>query len=455
MARQSVSLIFSLCISTLVYTLLPVAPDIQLGLGLLCLIGLLWMTETFHISVTALLVPLLAVVSGIFTVQQAFSQFANPVIFLFLGGFALAAAMREQQLDLMIANKVLGLAGGRLDRAVLLLFATTAFLSMWISNTATTAMMLPLALGMLSHIRYQEQPRTYWFVLIGIAYSANIGGIGTLVGSPPNVIAAAAAGFSFADWASFGIPLVFLMLPLALLVLKYIFRPDLTTTLTQQPQGQSTASMTHQQWLTLGVFILTVALWLFSNPLATAMGIDKGFDSLVALNAVLMLCILRLTSWNAIQGTTDWGVLMLFGGGLTLSAMLKATGTSVFLAQTITEVLTGAPLLLFTLAVTLFVVMLTEVTSNTASSALLVPVFVSIAQAMQLPATILAALIAIAASCAFMLPVATPPNAIVFGSGYLQQKQMMRAGAATHLCIVTLLGTGTWLLLQNSTSIQP
>jgi len=444
MARSVVSLLLSLLLAVLIYTLLPVVQDVRLGLAMLCLIGSFWMTETFHVSVTALLVPLLAVLSGTFDVGEAFAQFANPIIFLFLGGFALAAAMREQKLDQRIAGLVLGMAKGQLGYACTLLFLTTGFLSMWISNTATAAMMLPLALGMLSHIRYEEQPRTYWFVLLGIAYSANIGGIGTLVGSPPNVIAAAAVGFSFADWARFGIPIVLVMLPLALLILRLLFKPQLDTRI-EQPAAPG--AMTLQQWLTLLVFVLTVACWLFSKPLAAMLGIDKGFDSLVALCAVLLLCGMRLTQWTSIQNATDWGVLMLFGGGLTLSAMLKATGTSVFLAQTITGLLQGAPLLLFLLAVTLFVVMLTEVTSNTASSALLVPVFVSIADAMGLPAPVLAALIAIAASCAFMLPVATPPNAIVFGSGYLQQKQMMRAGATMHACMVTLIGTGAWLIL--------
>lgn len=447
MARPLASLLFSLLLSVLIFLWVPADDGVRLGLSLLALIGILWMTETFHVSVTALLVPLLATASGVFSVPEAFAQFANPIIFLFLGGFALAAAMREQKLDQRIADMVLQLAQGRLKHACYLLFITTGFLSMWISNTATTAMMLPLVLGMLSHIRYEEQPRTYWFVLLGIAYSANIGGIGTLVGSPPNVIAAAAVGFSFADWASFGIPIVIIMLPLALVILKLLFRPSLDATV---DLPDAPPPMTLQQWLTLLVFALTVLCWLLSKPLAQMLEIEKGFDALVALCAVLLLCGLKLTRWNSVQSSTDWGVLVLFGGGLTLSAMLKATGTSVYLAEMITALLTGAPLLIFLLAVTLFVVMLTEVTSNTASSALLVPVFVSIAEAMNLPATVLAALISIAASCAFMLPVATPPNAIVFGSGYLQQKQMMRAGAVMHTCMVTLIGSGAWLILQAS-----
>jgi len=444
MARPLATLIFSLLFASLILTLLPAPESIRVGLALLALTGTLWMTETFHVSITALLIPLLTIFSGTFSVSEAFAQFANPIIFLFLGGFALAAAMREQQLDQRIAGLIMGLARGRLDHACLLLFFTTGLLSMWISNTATAAMMLPLALGMLSQLRYETHASTYWFVLLGIAYSANIGGIGTLVGSPPNVIAAAAAGFSFAQWASFGIPIVMLMLPLAILILRRLFRPQLDIRIEQPPRPPA---LNRQQWLTLAVFLFTVLGWLFSRPLAQALQIEKGFDAVVAVTAILLLCGLRLTRWSHVQSTTDWGILMLFGGGLTLSAMLKATGASVYLAELITGALAAAPLLPFLLMVTLFVVLLTEVTSNTASSALLVPVFVSIAEAMQLSPAVLAAMISIAASCAFMLPVATPPNAIVFGSGYLQQKQMMRAGAAMHSCMVLLIGTGGWLVL--------
>jgi sodium-dependent dicarboxylate transporter 2/3/5 len=342
---------------------------------------------------------------------------------------------------------VLRTARGRLSIAALLLFATTAFVSMWISNTATTAMMLPLALGLLACLAYEDHRSTYWYVLLGVAYSANIGGIGTLVGSPPNAIAAAAAGISFAEWLSFGLPIVLLLLPLMVSLLWLVFRPDLNHHLQAAPAASTTAPLTRPQRLTLGVFLLTVLLWLLSRPIARFLGIDADFDSLVAILAIVLIASLRLVEWRDIENSANWGVLLLFGGGLTLSALLKETGTSVFLAEGAAGLLQGAPLPLLLLAIVLFMVMLTEVASNTASSALMVPIFASIAEAMGLSSSVMAVVIAIAASCAFMLPVATPPNAIVFGSGYIPQVQMMRIGMVLNLVLACLISLVTWWII--------
>jgi len=271
----------------------------------------------------------------VFSVKEAMANFANPIIFLFLGGFALAAALHKQALDERIASLVLKAAKGQMLLACVLLFFTAAFVSMWISNTATTAMMLPLALGMLSRLPYESNRNTYWFVLLGVAYSANIGGIGTLVGSPPNAIAAAAVGLGFAEWMKIGIPAVLLMFPVMLGLLWLIFRPDLSFQFELEDKQQP---MSSRQWLTLGVFLLTVVLWLSSKPLSQALDITKGFDAMVALLAIILLCALKLVNWKDIEQSADWGVLLLFGGGLTLSALLKATGTSVFLAESISAV---------------------------------------------------------------------------------------------------------------------
>ncbi len=205
--------------------------------------------------------------------------------------------------------------------------------------------------------------------------------------------------------------------------------------------------MRREQWLTLLIFMVTVLGWLLSRPLSELFGIEKGFDSMVAIGAIIALSAVKVVHWKDIQQSADWGVLLLFGGGLTLSALLKTTGTSLYLAELVTALLEGAPLILFLLAITAFVVMLTEVASNTASSALLVPIFVSIAGAMGLSPTIMAAMIAISASCAFMLPVATPPNAIVFGSGYIPQRQMMRVGIVLNLVMSLLIASVVWLVI--------
>jgi sodium-dependent dicarboxylate transporter 2/3/5 len=439
-----IKLAVALLSASLVYRVFESTPELATGLGILTLVAILWVTEAIHITFTALLIPVLAVISGLFTVPEAFREFANPIIFLFLGGFSLAAAMRKQGLDKRLACNLVRLSRGRMDHAMLLLFTGTAFLSMWISNTATTAMMLPLAMGLLAHHPYEENKKTYWYLLLGVAYSANIGGIGTLVGSPPNAIAAANAGMTFLEWMKIGLPAVLVMFPLMLIILWLVFRPGVQNIVIKQERNPP---LNGQQKATLAVFLLTVTLWLLSKPICDLTGIGGGFDAIVAMLALLLIGILRLATWKDIEHAADWGVLLLFGGGLTLSAIMKTTGASLFLAESVSMLLGDAPLFVFILTVAAFIVFLTEISSNTASSALLIPIFISIAQTMGLPPVLMAALIAVGASCAFMLPVATPPNAIVFGSGYVPQKEMMRVGLLLNLCMIFIIASGAWLFL--------
>ncbi|GLP97430.1 transporter NadC family protein [Paraferrimonas sedimenticola] len=409
---------------------LPFEQGINQGLALLSFAALLWLTEAIHISLTAILIPILAVFMGIFDTTKALSNFANPIIYLFFGGFVIAAALHSQGIDRLIARKVLTLSKGNLATACLVLFGVTAGLSMWISNTATAAMMLPLALGILNQLEGENKGRTYVFVLLGIAYSANIGGIGTLVGSPPNAIAAAQAGISFSEWLEFGLIAVVILLPLMLLALFWAVKPDLQQ---RFELAQEATELTASAKLTLLIFLATVVCWIFSKPIAQALGGIAKFDTIVALSAVVLLGGLKLVEWKKIENTTDWGVLVLFGGGLTLSGALKATGTSVFLAHGVMELFGSFHVALFVLVLIFFVIMLTEFASNTASAALLIPVFAAIAEGLGVSAVMLSVIIGMAASCAFMLPVATPPNAIVYGSGFIKQSQMMRVGLAINL----------------------
>ncbi|NKF50383.1 DASS family sodium-coupled anion symporter [Shewanella sp. WXL01] len=420
----------------LLYNFLPFEPGVNTGLSILVFAAILWLTEAIHISVTAILIPILAVMFDVFDTSKAMGNFANPIIYLFFGGFVLAAALNHQGIDKRIAEKVLLLSKGKLSIACIMLFVVTASLSMWISNTATAAMMLPLALGILQQLDLKTHRNTYLFVLLGIAYSANIGGIGTLVGSPPNAIAAAQAGLTFSEWLEFGLVTVTLMMPVMLIALYMFFKPDLSAVCHIEASDKK---MTFSAKLTLVIFAATVLSWIFSKPLSQALGGVAKFDTIVALSCVVLLAGLRLVEWKKIESTTDWGVLILFGGGLTLSAILKATGTSVFLAHVVTDFFGDAHTALFILAVIFFVVMLTEFASNTASAALLVPVFAAIAEPLGLSPVMLSVVIGIAASCAFMLPVATPPNAIVFGSGFIKQSEMMRAGAVINLITMVIL----------------
>ncbi|WP_025823131.1 SLC13 family permease [Shewanella marina] len=420
----------------LLYFFLPFEQGINTGLALLIFAAILWLTEAIHLSVTAILIPVLAVLFDVFNTQTAMSNFANPIIYLFFGGFVLAAALSQQGVDQLIAHKVIIASKGKLSTACFMLFGVTAFLSMWISNTATAAMMLPLAIGILQQLDSKTHHKTYLFLLLGIAYSANIGGIGTLVGSPPNAIAAAQAGITFGGWLKFGLLSVALLLPSMLIALYFYFKPDLSAKFEINYQQKK---LTTGGKATLLIFIGTVIAWIFSKPISGALGGISQFDTIVALTAVVLLAGSGLVDWKRIEKTTDWGVLILFGGGLTLSAVLKTTGTSVFLAHWVTDVFGSTHMALFVFVVICFVVLLTEFASNTASAALLVPVFAAIAEALGLSPVMLSVLIGIAASCAFMLPVATPPNAIVYGSGFIKQSEMVRAGFVINIISMVVL----------------
>ncbi|MCQ1059069.1 SLC13 family permease [Photobacterium sp. DNB23_23_1] len=440
--RNSIILLADIALFTLLLNTLPFEKNVVVGLSILAFVAVLWLTEALHVSITAILVPILAVGFDIFPTPAALSNFANPIIFLFLGGFALAAALHKQELDKAIADKVLIIAQGRMSVAVFMLFGVSAMLSMWISNTATTAMMLPLVLGVLNKVNAKSERSTYVFVLLGIAYCASIGGIATVVGSPPNAIAAAEVGLSFTEWMAFGLPVSIVLLPITVALLYFVLKPNLNHTfeLDHKPVEWNNSKLA-----TLVIFGITVMLWILSKPINGMLGGIKSFDTLVALSAIVMLGASRVVQWKDIEKSTDWGVLLLFGGGICLSNVLKATGTSVFLAHSLSGFLEQAGLFFTILVIAGFVVFLTEFASNTASAALLVPVFATVAEALGVSPVILSALIAVAASCAFMLPVATPPNAIVFGSGHIKQSDMMKVGIYLNVLCIAVLSSLAYL----------
>lgn len=441
-------MIIFLCDVVLFIVLLAVLPfdsKANMGLALLAFIGILWLTEAIHITFTALLVPILAVGMGLMEVGTALKTFADPTIFLFFGGFALATALHIQKIDRLIANKILMLAKGRLTLASLYLFSITAVLSMWISNTATAAMMLPLVMGILSKMDREKEHNTYVFMLLGVAYSASIGGLGTMVGSPPNAIAAAQLGLNFWDWMKIGMPIMVILMPLMMGVLYLVFRPNLNQTFELEFEKME---WTRSGILALGIFGLTVVCWIFSSYISAALGGIKQFDTIVALGAAVLIGISGVANWHHIQQNTEWGVLYLFGGGLTLSAILKDSGASLVMAQGVADLFGEGHWFVIILAVTVFIIFLTEFTSNTASAALLVPIFASVAEALGMPPALLVIIIGVGASCAFMLPVATPPNAIVYGTGEIRQSEMIKVGMWLNVVCVIAISVFAWFFWQ-------
>ena len=367
MNKNTLILIFDIVLMFFILFFFPI-DDLQIkeGLSILVFISILWLTEALPLPISSLFVPVLAVLFGILDVKEAFKSFAHPIIFLFLGGFALASALRKYELDKLIAYKIVGLSKGDFRVASFLIMLTTAFLSMWVSNTSATAIMLPLAIGLLGYANNNNSNNTinedvYSFLLLGIAYSASIGGIGSIIGSPPNAITASFLNMGFFDWFKVGFPISLILLPIVYVVLFLYFKPQ-----NQNIKLESDFEIRDKKVILVGVvFLLVVLLWMLSGKLSALFGVEKYFDSIVAVIGIILLFSLRLINWNDLNKSVDWGVLLLFGGALSLSYILSTTGASEYAANVVIDALNGIPTFAYIFGLVLFSIMITNIMSNT------------------------------------------------------------------------------------------
>lgn len=440
------------------------------------LMAVWWMTEALHVSATALLPIALFPLLGVLEIDEAASAYGNPLIFLFLGGFLLALAMQRWGFERRIALVALRVVGTSPRVMVGGFMVLTAVFSMWVSNTATVAMMLPIALSVIDAavpggreaVRFGHDAPGGRFarsLLLGIAVSASIGGVGTLIGTPPNLFLASFARdelgveIAFAEWLLVGVPLVAVMLPLAWVVLTVVlFPPDVERSRVEglldglRPDGP----MRQAEWIVFVVFCCTAVAWvlrpwLVELTIGGSQPLDGLSDAGIAVVAGVLLFVApsgrgngeRVLDWETAR-QLPWGILVLFGGGLSLAGAIAATGVDDFLGLQVQGL--DLPPVLLVGVVTLVVVFLTEMTSNTATAAALVPIVAAVAPGLGLHPLALAIPVAVAASFAFMLPVATPPNAIVFGSGMVAMRDMMRLGVRLNLLSVVAISAWVPLL---------
>lgn len=429
-----------------------------------------WLTEAIPVAVTAMVPLALLPLLGQGSMKAVAAPYANPLIFLFLGGFLIALAVERWGLHKRIALNVLSKAGTKPRQLVGAFMVVAAGLSMWISNTASTVMMLPIALSVITIVvAAKSDGEQSGFdgspfakaLLIATAYGASMGGVATLVGTPPNALL---AGFvssnlgitiGFAQWMVLGVPTTLIMLVLGWLILtRIVFRlgseamPGAADAITAK--AKSLTPMSRAEKSTLAVFLATAALWI-TRPLIQDFIPGLSDAGIAMLAGVVLFCIPVnwkerefLLNWDWAK-RLPWGVLLLFGGGLSLASQVSASGLAEWIGQSLT-VFEGLPLVLIIVIVTLVIVFLTELTSNTATTATFLPVIAALATAMDAPPMMLLVPAAVGASMAFMMPVATPPNAIVFGGGHLTIPDMARAGILVNFAAIAVITAVVWVL---------
>ncbi len=436
----------------------------KITLGLLLLMVIWWVTEAVPIPVTAILpgiiLPLFHI-TGVyqgklfqFTGKNILSNYANPIIFLFLAGFLLAAALQKWKLDKRLTLYILtrGSLANNTSSVLLGMMCISAFLSMWISNTATTAMLLPLGAGVLIQSGSKIGESNFGkSLMLGIAWAASIGGVGTIIGTPPNGICVSILSSSgirqinFIEWMKIGIPFVILFIPIAWFILIKVFPPEI-----KNIQGGKKLLIEEQNklgnWskaekLTIVGFAVVVILWV-TNPFWSYIfpgrfseNLNWFDENIIALFGILILFLLPVDwkkqkfvlDWSDAK-FVDWGTLLLFGGGIALSDGMFKTGLANWMANTAVSFLGSPSTLLMMFVLIILLELLTEVTSNTAVVSMMIPIIISIAKGTGNDPVALSIAATLAASMAFMLPVATPPNALVYGTGYIKITDMIKGG---------------------------
>ncbi|WP_085518118.1 SLC13 family permease [Marivirga sericea] len=419
-----------------------------------------WVFEAIPIFATALLPMILLPTTGVFKLSDATAPYASPIIFLFMGGFMLALAMEKHQLHRRIALNLIKLTGTNANGIILGFMLATAVLSMWISNTATAVMMLPIALSVVKLLEAHENSfsgfnRFKTALFLSIAYAANVGGMATIIGTPPNVVLVGVVknilgkDISFASWLIIGVPTVIVMLILIYQILtKVLFRHGITKIekaelFISQELKQLGRWSTEEKAVAI-IFGITAFCWVAKSQINSLLGMELFNDTVTAMTGGLATFLVPLNksgkmlmNWEDMKNL-PWGILILFGGGMALAKAMETAGFVDMIGQTISQY-QNIPLWLLLLILTALALFLTEVMSNVALTTIAIPMVLSIANGLDIEPLLLAIPVAMASSCAFMMPISTPPNAIVFSSGYINIKQMVRAGILLNIVAIIVL----------------
>ncbi|XOV92691.1 MAG: SLC13 family permease [Bacteroidota bacterium] len=438
-------------------------------------IAIWWITEAAPISITALLPIALFPLTGAVGLNETTSSYGHQYIFLYLGGFMLAIAIEKWNLHRRISLNIIRIIGSNIKTIILGFMASTAFMSMWISNTATSVMMLPIGLAIVKEFEAdapENKNDTKKFgkaLMLAIAYSASIGGFATLIGTPPNLVLVGVLDqlynvkISFFQWFIFCFPLSVILL---FICWKYLVNRAYKFQMKELPGGKDQirkmvkelGKLSYEEKVVTIVFAITAAAWIFRSLLVDIIpGLD---DTIIAIVSGISLFLIpasdrkkRIIHWEECK-EIPWGIIILFGGGLALAKGFSDTGLAEWIAIHLTS-MKGLSLILLILVLVASVNFLTEITSNLATTAMLLPVLAPMAIALDLHPYMMMVSVTISASCAFMLPVATPPNAVVFGSGYLSIKDMVRSGITMNIISIIIITMCTYFFLPMLWNIEP
>lgn len=434
---------------------------------ILTVVAILWFSEGISLVATSLLIPILIVLTDIRTPDAALAPFFDPAVALILGGFLIGRALDKYELDKRLALLILSRGAGSGSSLILSVMCITAFLSMWISNTASAAIMIPIALAVISRIRSIETRDKYGKALVlGVAYSATLGGVASLVGSPPNPLAATYINsflgiqFSFMSWLPFGLPVVLIMLPL---IWRWImFRFKLPKSIEEMNELREISikeylklgPMPIEQKLVVAVFISTIVLW-FTETLPDFIANAIGWSghgissSIVALMGGLSLMVLRLLDEKDVSSGINWSSLMILGGGIALGGAMIDTGLSSFIAHQMIGLGT-LPSFLVIIIIGTIAVLVTMVASNTGAAVILIPIAIPLATGLGIDPLLIVMVIAIAVSMDFALPTGTPPSTIAYSTGKVDMREMITTGLIVDLIailVVTIIAVWLWSLL--------
>ena len=414
-----------------------------------------WLFEVIPIYVTALFPFIFAIPLKVLTSDQLTAAYGHKYIYLFFGGFVLSLALEKWDVHRQIAERIIRIVGTSKSRIILGFLIATAFLSMWISNTATALMMLPMALAVISNIKRTKKSRFPKFLLLTIAYGSSVGGMATIVGSPPNILMAGMLNESygiqieFIDWLKIGMPVSLVILGVVFLLFYLMMGKERNEALEELEHEHK--PWTRNQKRVIALFSLIVLLWGLREPLVSWLGIHYSDEGVAVMGAILMFILPSTDKGETLLEWKDtkklpWGILLLFGGGMAMATMLETNGVVEQLSAVFEGYASSPLIVLLTILVTLSIFG-TEVMSNMALVSVFVPVVAAFAAQTDYSIIQLCMPITLAASCAFMLPVGTPPNAIVFSSGELKINEMARVGFVLNvLAVIIVVAFGAMFL---------